>query len=120
MIRRREREQARKKRVYYAHPMSLYGTPQESRDVELLQSLGFEVVNPNAPAFSRLTFNNYLTLAATCDLIAFRALPDGSITCGVAKEIKMGPPVIELPSGVSRRALTLQQTLETLAELGER
>jgi hypothetical protein len=59
-------------------------------------------------------------MAANCDLIAFRALPDGSITCGVAKEIKMGPPVIELPSGVTRRTLTMQQTLETLAELGER
>jgi len=109
-----------KKRVYYAHPMSLYDTPQEERDTEFLEGLGFQVVNPNAWPYKGGSFEQYLSMAANCDLIAFRALPDGSITCGVAKEIKMGPPVIELPSGVTRRTLTMQQTLETLAELGER
>jgi hypothetical protein len=110
----------KKLRAYYAHHMALYNTPQEARDVEFLESLGFEVVNPNAAPYAGREFNDYLSLAADCDLVAFRALPDGSITCGVAQEIKMGPPVIELPSGINRRTLTIQQTLETLRELGER
>ena len=33
--------------VYYAHPMAIYGTPQEDRDIETLENLGFTVVNPN-------------------------------------------------------------------------
>ncbi len=33
-------------KIYYAHPMSLYGTLQEKRDIETLKALGFEVVNP--------------------------------------------------------------------------
>lgn len=36
-------------RVYYAHCIALYGTPQEARDLLLLEMLGFEVVNPNDP-----------------------------------------------------------------------
>jgi hypothetical protein len=62
----------------------------------------------------------FVQLASECDLIAFRALPDGSITAGVVLEIKAGPPVIELPSGINRRTLTIQQTLETLQESGQR
>jgi hypothetical protein len=31
---------------YYAHCQSIYGTPQEDRDVALLEAAGFEVVNP--------------------------------------------------------------------------
>jgi len=110
----------RRKRVYYAHHMALYGTPQEARDVKFLEDLDFKVVNPNSYEYRGCGFNEYLEIAAGCDLIAFRALPDGRITCGVAKEIESGPPVIELPSGISRRKLTIHQTLETLAELGER
>lgn len=111
-------------RVYYAHHMSIYGTPQERRDVELLESLGFEVVNPNTPEhdgqYGSGGMKYFMQVASECDLIAFRALPDGSITAGVADEIKAGPPVIELPSGIRRRTLDIAQTLETLRELGQR
>lgn len=37
------------KKVYYAHSLHLYNTPQEKRDIELLEKLGFEVLNPNQP-----------------------------------------------------------------------
>jgi hypothetical protein len=57
-------------------------------------------------------------------VLAFRALPDGTIPSGVAQEIKWageaGIPVIELPSAVNRRTLTLDQTREYLKEIGQR
>lgn len=37
-----------RRRVYYAHCVALYGTPQENRDLNTLTALGFEVVNPNS------------------------------------------------------------------------
>ena len=36
-------------RVYYAHCIAIYNTPQEQRDIEALENLGFDVVNPNNP-----------------------------------------------------------------------
>jgi hypothetical protein len=63
-------------------------------------------------------------LAQTCDLLVFRALPDGAIPAGVAKEIQwaeeVNVPVIELPSALSRRTLTLAQTKQYLKEVGQR
>lgn len=105
-------------RCYYAHPMSIYGTPQEARDVELLQSLGFDVVNPSTLETDDM--DEFCNIAAGCDLVAFRALPDGSISCGVAEEISSNSRVIELPAAISRRSLTLEQTLQALAESGQR
>lgn len=35
-------------KVYYAHCMTIYDTPQETRDLKLLEKdLGYEVLNPN-------------------------------------------------------------------------
>jgi hypothetical protein len=34
-------------KVYYAHCKAIYGTPQEERDIKALESMGFEVLNPN-------------------------------------------------------------------------
>jgi hypothetical protein len=39
-------------RVYYAHCIAIYSTPQEDRDVFTLESMGFEVINPNSPDIS--------------------------------------------------------------------
>lgn len=35
--------------VYYAHCIAIYNTLQESRDVSLLEDVGFTVINPNNP-----------------------------------------------------------------------
>ena len=37
------------RRVYYAHCIAIYSTPQEDRDVAMLEEMGFEVINPNNP-----------------------------------------------------------------------
>lgn len=123
-------------RVYYAHCMALYDTPQEQLDVELLERLGWYVLNPNcqehstgaqkardeAPHDPHAGMLYFKPLVEHCDILAFRALPDGAIPAGVALEIEWAREanlaVIELPSGVLRRGLTRMQTREYIKEAG--
>jgi hypothetical protein len=124
-------------KVYYAHCMALYDTPQEKRDVQTLKlDLGWDVLNPNcpehrcgavqareeAPHDPHASMLYFKPLVESCNLLAFRALPDGAIPAGVFMEIKWardaGIPVIELPSGVRRRGLTREQTREYIKEVG--
>jgi hypothetical protein len=88
------------KKVYYAHSQALYDTPQEERDVALLEAMGFEVLNPNsphiqeqyeawvkAPHSSGQKMEIFRSFVVNCDVLAFRAHPSGGIPAGVAKEI---------------------------------
>lgn len=120
--------------VYYAHCLAIYNTPQEKRDLITLQRLGFQVTNPNSPIVQRdvellrgagQDYMEYFRLMVEAhQALAFRALPDGTIPSGVAKEIFFAHnafiPVFELPSAISRRSLSLQHTREYLREIGQR
>lgn len=115
-------------KAYYAHCVALYNTPCEARDIKLLKDLGFEVINPNNPectkGYKKHGMGYFRRFAKECDLIAFRALADGSIPAGVAEEIFMfrceGKPVIEIPTGIVRRSRTVEQTREYLCEVSVR
>ncbi len=118
-------------KIYYAHCLALYNTPQEGRDLSTLYGLGFEVVNPNKEEhqagykYIGDTPMGYFTeLVLSCQALAFRALPDGSIPSGVDMEIKAAQkalmPIIELPSACLKRALTYSETKEYLFEVGQR
>jgi hypothetical protein len=120
-------------KAYYAHNMAIYRTPQEARDIALLEKLGFEVSNPGSPeveaVMATMPDSNermawFEQFSLSCDLIAFRSLPDGTIPSGVAKEIEwfraQGKPVIELPSLAMRRILDVPATKAYLAEMGQR
>lgn len=144
-----------KRIVYYAHCQSIYNTPQEQRDLELLKTLGFEVLNPNEkehqekaaaikketmeqgaqldkdrfvdarPAFwrdiaSSKVMQYFEGLVNVSDFVAFRALPDGRIPAGIAKEISLGKPCFELPSGIIKRIISVAETREYLQETGFR
>lgn len=113
--------------VYYAHPLSLYGTPQEDRDVDMLRQIGFEVYNPNSKKDDEQYANRGMGLSIIeeqCNLLAFRAFPDGNISSGVAQEIRHARilclPILELPNGIIRRELTIEQSKEYLNNLGQR
>ena len=119
-------------KIYYAHCMALYNTPQEGRDLSTLYQLGFEVLNPNREEH-QAGYKNYIGdtpmsyftgLVLSCKALAFRALPDGSIPSSVDMEIKAAQkalmPVIELPSSCLRRALSYPETKEYLHEIGQR
>jgi hypothetical protein len=114
-------------KCYYAHCTSLYGTHQEVRDVKTLSSL-FTVFNPNcaecADLYAAHGMDGFAELVSRFDVFAFRALPDGSIPAGVAKELEAakenGLLIFELPSNVSRRVLSVALTREYLKEVGAR
>jgi len=125
-----------KKIIYYAHGVHLYGSLQEQRDVNSLEDLGFEVVNPNSQEVKMelelwkqnnpdSNYMEYFTsLVDKCDAVAFRPLIDGSITSRVVTEvqhaIKNSMPIIELPNLDSRRFLSLDDTRLMLQYLGQR
>ena len=116
-------------KIYYAHCMALYGTDQEKNDLKTLRELGVKVVNPNSPKYrktvERMKRNNrsgsqimdyFISVVKKCNGVAFRALSDGSLSAGVAKEIdamrKKGGVIIELPELDKRKALTIGQTCD--------
>lgn len=120
-------------KIYYAHCIAVYHTPQEARDIETLKRLGFEVVNPSEPwvdeALESIPKEDRMAwfeqFADTCDAIAFRGLPNSdSIPSGVAKEIgwfiHRNKPVIELPSMSPCRIMSLEETRNYLREVGKR
>lgn len=131
-------------KAYYAHCMAIYSTTQEDRDIETIENLGFEVLNPNNPSIaaacnairerflgipdidvsSFIMREVFRPLVESCDVFVFRALPDGAIPAGVAGELRwaleFGKPVIELPSAIARRSLSVEATREYLKEIGQR
>jgi len=131
----------KKLKVYYAHFMGIYNTPQEKRDVETLEALGFEVLNPNTPEtkeqckrefdhvsndeeYQRAFSVVFHPKVSQCEVFAFKALPDGRIPGGVAIELRWAQLanklIIELPSGTYARCMGKDDTREYLRDIGQR
>jgi hypothetical protein len=108
--------------TYYAHCMTIYGSEQEKRDIALISSLGMQVLDPSTNGSTEMQV--YINLVRSCDMLAFRANPDGAISSGVMQEIETALlydiPVFELPGNLLRRGLTFEQTAEYLRESGQR
>jgi len=115
-------------KAYYAHSVYLYNTKQEERDLDLLRYLGFSIYNPNnekdGEGYKNYGMNYFNSLIFNCDILVFRALPDGRIPAGVYNEIltamKMGKTIIELPSNMLSRGMSVENTREFLKEVGNR
>jgi hypothetical protein len=116
------------KKAYYSHAKVVAHTPQEKSDIETLESAGFKVDNPYHPKYSEwwetegIEFGK--ALVQSNDVFVFRALPDGSIPAGVAKELgwaeEAGKPIIELPYALSqRKTRTVAETVEYYKEVGK-
>jgi hypothetical protein len=91
-------------RVFYSHPMKLYGTAAERRELALIQErfAGWEIVDPSAlqsGAEPGRDTEFYLGLVDSCDCLVFSRL-FGYITEGVRPEVEhalsKGKPVYEL------------------------
>jgi hypothetical protein len=101
-------------KAYYAHPVSLYNTPQEVRDLKAMADLGIQVFNPNSQecsdGYAREGMPFFTKIIRECDLVIFRAFADGSIPAGVVKEIAdgvaLGYPILEFPVSVARRTVS--------------
>lgn len=118
--------------AYYARCMALYGTKQEQRDIALINSLGFKVIE--FPKQGELDFRKtqgenvmvtvFYPLVRQAQIVFFRGLPDMKIPAGVAQEISwaasMEVPVLELPTRPAYRALSVDETREYLRDVGQR
>ena len=114
------------KKVYYAHPINTYNTVAETRDLELLSKLGFQVFNPNNVKndieYKKHGMVIFEDMVKECDCLAFRALPNGAISAGVVKEIEyaVGKPIFEIPCSLVSRSITVEETREYFRDIGYR
>lgn len=117
-------------KAYYARPISVDNTPQASRDIQLIQDLGFdpwpvgEEKKRVLAQYKEIGMEAFRPYVQGAEALIFRAFPDGSIGAGVAQEIawatEAGIPVVEIPRQIRRRTLSVEDTRAMLAELGQR
>ena len=118
------------KKLYYAHPIDIYNTPQELRDIIIIEKLfgkDYEINNPNSEhnekEYKIYGMEYFTNQVKNCDLVVFRGYPTGMIPAGVFKEINVaienGIPVIELPSLVGGR-MSVEDTRQFIKEIGTR
>ena len=124
----------KKLKCYYAHTMLSYGSTIEEHDIQLLHGLGLEVINPNCKEISdgmskyiekygRSNVMRYFQdIVESCDIVAFRALPDGTILSGISAELLAAKaafiPIIELPCSLEKRMTEYPETKQLLLEMG--
>lgn len=116
------------KKVYFARPISQYGNNQDKRDIELIRSMGFEILDPNSKfyeeAYKSRGMSVFTDLVANCDGLIFRSFVDGTIGAGMVKEINtakgLGLFVLELPTITSKRELSVEDTRTYINQLGYR
>lgn len=117
-------------KCYYAHPITSYGTQEEKDDIQALENLGFEVLNPNNAkyeyAYKKQGVDVFLDLVDQCDFLIFRAFEDerSTIPAGIWKEIsradEKGKLVFELPGAIGDRKLSAEETRAKLVNYGRK
>jgi len=115
--------------IFYSHPVSVFNTELEIQDLVLIGRCFPRaiVVNPNSPEhnlqYKEKGMVHFLDKIRFCDILVFRATPEGKITAGVMKEIQTAKaynlPILELPY-VADRGLTVEETREYLIQVGAR
>ena len=94
-------------RVFYSHPMKLYGSAAEKREIALIgkRFVGYEIVDPSTLQVGekpRRATEYYLELVDSCDCLVFSRLY-GNVTEVVKPEVdhalSKGKPVYELRDG---------------------
>ena len=115
-------------KAYFARPIHLYKTKQDERDILLIKNLGFEIVNPDKEELQRRYKKEGMAVftkaVKDCELLIFRAMPDGKISAGVFKELKQAQaddkPVLELPTILESKVLSVEDTRTYLRLIGNR
>lgn len=115
-------------KAYYARPINLYNSEQDKRDIELIKNLGFDLVNPNKEElqqrYKQEGMDVFLQAVEDCNMLFFRSFPDLKISAGVKKEIDKaiicGLIVLELPTIIDGRILSVDDTRNYLKYLGYR
>lgn len=120
-------------KIFYAHCRSIYGTPQEARDLETIRRCwpGCEIINPAdekwEAGYNVKGMDMSLHLMEDCDIVVFRGVPGNGITAGIYREITefadaLDLPVLQLPSMLDADMcrLNVPQTRQYLKEVGQR
>ena len=115
-------------KCYYARPISIYGTKQDERNIAMLKKAGFDILDPNQDEhqerYKTEGMELFTNLVKECDMLAFASFPCLSIPAGVKKEIdtayEIGLPVFEIPTILSGRILSVEDTREYLKLTGIR
>lgn len=104
-------------KIYYAHPMKLYGTPWEQQELTQIRKRfpRRRIVNPASyeghPEKLQDTVGFCLKLVEKCEVIVFRRF-FGKVTAGVGKEVnhalRLGKPVYEISNGRFKPVSTRQ------------
>lgn len=121
-------------KCYYAHTMISYDSTIEKQDLELLEKLGFEVINPNTEKIKKgcseyikmfgkeKVMDYFYDIVCQCDIVAFRSIPTGQILSGISRELEAALenniPIIELPCNLKNRMQEYPETKNYLIELG--
>lgn len=116
------------KKAYYARPISLYNSHQDFRDIQIIKDLGFELLNPNKEElqsrYKTEGMNVFLEAVKECNILFYRSFPDLKISAGVQKEIdeaiKNNCIILELPTLIENRVLSVEDTRNYLKYLGYR
>jgi hypothetical protein len=115
-------------KAYYARSIDQYGEDHDKFCIDELETLGFEVVDPNdfftQEEYDKKGMDMFYERIDECDVFFFRALPNKRITAGVFKELlhALGNdiPMYEMPFDVASRAMSVEETREYLKEKGVR
>lgn len=116
-------------KAYYARCIGIDGTPQHARDIATIKAIGLDLIVIDKEAadvgYKAFGMDFFLQMIRQqADVIVFRGTPEGSIPAGVMKEIeegiKKGCPIIELPSGLAMRGMSVEATRGYLKEIGQR
>lgn len=118
-------------KIYYAHPISMYGTDQEKRDIQTIEKLfpGSFIYNPgnddsSSDGYKTKGMQYFYDIVEKCNLLIFRSFVDGKIGAGVWGEIEhslsCSIPVLELPLLLRNRVLSVDDTREYLKLCGKR
>lgn len=126
------------RRLYFAHPVTSYGTQQEADAIaDISRNLArpplWEIVNPNEPShdegYARLGMPYFIELCDGCDECVFMAFPSGKVGAGVAAEVQSfldrGRPVSEYRGSsvssavesIEGRVLSVEMTRWQIAEI---
>lgn len=93
-------------KIYFAHPISSYGTPEEAQIIRSLEDMGLIVINPSDKQHqdavdkiqqqyahdrnegSRLVMEYFVKVCNACDGCVMLPFPDGSVGAGIVKEVQ--------------------------------
>jgi hypothetical protein len=116
---------------YYAYPITTHDFLIESNNIQLLENLGFEIMNPSTSKEIREELQNRIHLdgkfynaeffehaLSKCSILAFRTLPDEMTKTNGAVEInevfRYNLPIIELPQDIESCSLSNEEIITYL------